>query len=526
LTAYFLFFINEGRTGYLVFIALFLLFLYQKSHWKGLLSAVVLAPLLLIGLFFVSPNFQQRAEWIKQDIENYYQHRLKDNSVGLRMVFIGNSLRLVSYHPIVGTGVGSFQTEYAQHFAPAPGFENMRHPQIDYLLIAVQLGMLGLLVFLALFYSEWRASFLLDKKNRDLAQGFILAFMVGTTCDSLLYLAIPGYFFIYFTSLFFAPRTLKLGKNALPRHYQDPRYPLKLKPQQKIAFVMSPRLGDALISMVTVHNLQRNHFQVTVWSDHLYDLRAWFPGVEIQRRPQAEQTHAIFSAFDVVLHAFFVDVIGNMQNWHPGVFILEYSTYNWLNINMIDIQVQFCQYLLGLQNVVRENGMRAPAALQYRQSLQRIIIHPTSSSATKNWLSQRFVALAQRLKQQQWQPELVVSNAERPAWLWVETQNLALPVFKNIDGVARYLYQSGWFIGNDSGLGHLASALGIPTLTLCMRPKVAKKWRPGWAVGLVLLPPKWLITRPLKEKFWKYFITVKQVLKNFVRLQTMSMQEK
>lgn len=315
------------------------------------------------------------------------------------------------------------------------------------------------------------------------------------------------------------------AKHKLPRQQSDPRYPLQLTPQQKIAFVMSPRLGDALISMVVVHNLKRNGLSITVWSDVIDELKDWFPGVTVYPRPQPQAIRAIFSEFDIILHAFAVDVIDNMQQWHRGVYILEQSTYNWLKITMVDIQVQFCTHLLGLSSVVRNNGIVAPAGLSARCYQQRVIIHPTSTSITRNWLPKRFIQLAQQLIMQQQQPVFIVSAKERPHWLWVEAQGIKLPNFTDLNALASYIYQSGFFIGNDSGIGHLASALGIPTLTLCIRPNLAKRWRPAWAPGIVILPPVWLITRPVKEKFWKYFISVQKVLKNFIQLTSLFLQK-
>src|SRR5262249_8522296 len=97
-------------------------------------------------------------------------------------------------------------------------------------------------------------------------------------------------------------------------------------------------------------------------------------------------------------------------------------------------------------------------------------------------------------------------------------ENMDLPELPDLDAVTRYIYESSWFIGNDSGLGHLASNLGIKTVTLGMRFRVMQRWRPAWVEGLVLIPPKWLITRPLKERFWKYFISVNQVMRTFCEL--------
>lgn len=290
-----------------------------------------------------------------------------------------------------------------------------------------------------------------------------------------------------------------------------------LSKQKTVAFIMSPRLGDSLLSMIVVNNLVRNGFNVTVFGNYIHELKNWFPWVDVYVRPDAATAKQTLLKFDVLLHAFAVDVIGDTKAWHPDVRILEQSPYNWLRIPMVDIQVKFCEHELLLKNVVRDNNIKIPAELMYRKYSQRIIIHPSSHELFKNWLPQRYLHLAKQLKALGYQPEFIVSSQERESFKELLTEDM-LPKFDSLDAVARYICESGWFIGNDSGIGHLASNLGIKTLTLGMRPRVMQRWRPAWAKGLVLLPPKWLITRPLKERFWKYFISVKQVLQAFDQL--------
>jgi O-antigen ligase len=203
LTCYQLFFMNEGRTGYFVFMALFGLFFWQKLKWKGLLATLALVPLLLSAVWISSPDFRQRITMINTDIHHYHEQKLDDNSVGLRMQFTKHSFELIKYHPWLGTGVGSFREEYRHHFPPDPGFANLNNPQNEFLMVGVQLGLLGLLTLATLFYLQWRFSFSLTADMQPLAQGMIVAFIVGSLSDTFLYLAYTGYFFIYFTALFY-----------------------------------------------------------------------------------------------------------------------------------------------------------------------------------------------------------------------------------------------------------------------------------------------------------------------------------
>jgi len=305
---------------------------------------------------------------------------------------------------------------------------------------------------------------------------------------------------------------MKVSKQA-PKLLSEP-----LSKGQKIGFIMSPRLGDSLLSMVVTHNLQKNGFDVTVFSNNLISLASWYANYKVQPVPDDKNSEAIFKQYDILLHAYHCDIVGNTADWHQGICVLDGSPLYRSRIPMPDIQALVCREELNLIDVVRTSPLTIPKELKHRQHNRRIVIHPTSGQTFRNWLPQRFLKLAEILKQKGYQPEFIVDAEERPEWEWVMAAGFALPQFASLDAVARWVYESGWFIGNDSGIGHLASNLGIPTMTLGIRPSLLRRWRPSWSPGRVLLPTPLLITRPLKEKFWKYFISVRRAVREFEKL--------
>jgi ADP-heptose:LPS heptosyltransferase len=123
--------------------------------------------------------------------------------------------------------------------------------------------------------------------------------------------------------------------------------------------------------------------------------------------------------------------------------------------------------------------------------------------------------LAKTLLAKGYEPNFILTAKERNDWLEVVDAGAKIPEFISLSEVAAFIYESQYFIGNDSGIGHLASNLGIPTITIVLRKGVARQWRPSWSLGEIVLPPPWLITRPLKEKFWKKLISVAKVLRKF-----------
>jgi heptosyltransferase-3 len=178
----------------------------------------------------------------------------------------------------------------------------------------------------------------------------------------------------------------------------------------------------------------------------------------------------------------------------------------------------FCRDDLALRAPVVDNGITAPASLVHRRNDKRVMIHPEASTEDKRWFSHRFVRLAQRLRKRGYDVQFVIAPHERERWRDLAALDIPAPHFANLHQLACCVYESGWFIGNDSGIGHLASNLGIPSLSLFRRRRVAERWRPAWGVVDVVLPWQWVPTAYLKEKLWRQTLTCNRVLAAFARL--------
>jgi heptosyltransferase III len=294
---------------------------------------------------------------------------------------------------------------------------------------------------------------------------------------------------------------------------------IKLHHNEPIAFICSPRLGDTLISLVVVNNLVRNGYSVEVYGDYAYALRAWFPWAKMHKVVAIEAAQETLCTYPLILHMYASELSKSLHNWHPNSIVLSESPLYRARIPQADIQAAICKEVLHLQDVVRANNIKLPPELNYRKHFGYVVIHPTSGESFRSWPASKFIRLAKILKVYGLRPKFIVAPDERDQWLKLLNNDMdLLPKFADLSEVAGFIYESGWFIGNDSGIGHLASNLGIPTLSLILRPNLARQWRPSWALGKVVLPPAWLITRPLKEKFWKHCVSVKRVLEEFYEL--------
>lgn len=294
--------------------------------------------------------------------------------------------------------------------------------------------------------------------------------------------------------------------------------PVSLQNVRTIAFVMSPRLGDCLLSMIVTHNLRRHGFKVTSFNNYLAALQHYFPDEDIQPYPDKTVGREILSQFDLLIYMADYNVAFESNQWHPKIVILDdYQLYHRA-MSMVDIQLAVCREIFGLTDLVKTNGFKAPAHFKFRANPRRVVIHPSASNISKQWLPNRFVELAQQLKAENYQPVFVVAPAEKSQFPWIMAHQFDYVADPALEFLPQFIYESGWFIGNDSGIGHLASNFGIPTLSLMCRKSVKRRWQPGWAPGAALIPWMPLILRPWKRNFWKYFISVKQVIGAFHKL--------
>jgi ADP-heptose:LPS heptosyltransferase len=157
------------------------------------------------------------------------------------------------------------------------------------------------------------------------------------------------------------------------------------------------------------------------------------------------------------------------------------------------------------------NGLIPPSELQFRKYPKRVAIHPISTSPEKNWKKEGFIQLKNKLQSEGWDPVFVVPPEEATSW--------DSPHLPTLADLAAFLYESGFFIGNDSGPGHLASNVGLPTLTIGPSKKHLDFWRPGWGNGKIVHPPRWVNYFKLTRKNWMNFVSVNKVFKIFNTLK-------
>ncbi|MGF1612743.1 MAG: O-antigen ligase family protein [Gammaproteobacteria bacterium] len=198
---YNLFFMVQGRSGYLVFFALIMLYMYQRWRSRGLILSLLIAVCLLSSMLLTSPAFKARIHETISDIR-HYQQQDSYTATGLRLEFYVNTFMLITKHPLLGGGTGSFKSEYAALTAEHQLHET-GNPHSEYLLIATQLGLLGIGVLFMLGYRQWQLSHRLKLPFQVAAQGLLVTMAVGCLFNSLLMDFSEGHFYTCLTGLYY-----------------------------------------------------------------------------------------------------------------------------------------------------------------------------------------------------------------------------------------------------------------------------------------------------------------------------------
>lgn len=117
-----------------------------------------------------------------------------------------------------------------------------------------------------------------------------------------------------------------------------------------------------------------------------------------------------------------------------------------------------------------------------------VVIHPGSGSRRKNWPADRFAILARALAAAR-QPVVLVGGEADRAVLADVAVDCTAPVLTDLDlaALAAVLANAALYVGNDSGVTHVAGAVGAPTLAI-FGPTRARRWRPHGPTVVAIEP--------------------------------------
>jgi O-antigen ligase len=199
------FFLIPGRTGHLVLLVLLVYLLSTWFRWKGLAAAgAVIVAVVAFAYAVPSTALHQRAVLAYDEISKWQPGSAQTTSVGQRLEFYRNTLEIIRQRPLLGTGTGGFRLAYEEHIKGS-GKVFTHNPHNEYLMVAAQLGLVGLALLLYLFWTQWRlAAQLSSAREQMLARGMVLTIMIGSAVSSTLIDHAEGWFYVWMSALLFA----------------------------------------------------------------------------------------------------------------------------------------------------------------------------------------------------------------------------------------------------------------------------------------------------------------------------------
>jgi O-antigen ligase len=213
LTVFNVFFVMTGRSGFIVMLLFITMAGWWKSppRWRWICISLPFA--LTILMISISPRFQARTTQVFHDVQTYQQGSI-DASQALRLDYWHRSLLAIQEKPFIGHGVGSWRMNYYRLGGMQVGAPSNPHQQ--YLLWAVESGLIGTALFLAILFFQFKATNALPENARQtlLTITFISATMGLMNCPY--FGAGMGECLVYLTA-----SLLSLHQNQTKKNFHD-----------------------------------------------------------------------------------------------------------------------------------------------------------------------------------------------------------------------------------------------------------------------------------------------------------------
>jgi len=199
-------FINGGRTGQLIFIITFftIFILNMKNKLIAIIVSILILASLLLTAYNFSPNLQKRFQQVSHDISMVVNEKTFTSSLSTRI-----SLWIVGLDQIIdgeafGTGIGNEQNNINYYkekrdWKTMDNLDSYDHHNM-FITYAIQLGPLGLLLFLAILYSIYSLKFS-HKHYRTITIIFLITFIMWSFGGSTFHLMKSMVFFTLFVGL-------------------------------------------------------------------------------------------------------------------------------------------------------------------------------------------------------------------------------------------------------------------------------------------------------------------------------------
>jgi hypothetical protein len=279
-------------------------------------------------------------------------------------------------------------------------------------------------------------------------------------------------------------------------------------------------LGDIILSLPALALLRRKYPRAAItiaanldhlaavsegYADHSISLssvplhqlyvpeRSFSPDMQFWKRYDLVVSWTGFGNSDFVANLRRINPDAIVASWHPGPQDQRHISRLFIESLRVSAEELFDkESKIHLDSDSLRDGIHWLIARGWKEKEDLIAIHPGAGSKWKCWPLERFVEIARRLDFDHYKLLLIEGPAEEGISKRVSE---ALPEGKAVVAasvplklLSAVLKNSRLFIGNDSGLAHLAAALKVPSIVL-YGPTLPQHWAPLGSHVTVLHEP-------------------------------------
>lgn len=171
----------QGRTGQVVLLAMFcaLAWVAAPTAWRG--RALALVALATVLLFLSSPLLRERVTSMLSEFSQYTDAGVLTTSTGFRLDMWKNALEMFMASPLWGHGTASYRAMTELIYTdPGVCAVSCFHPHNQFLFLAVEFGVAGLVAYVMLMQRSLVAAFELNVRYRNLLVAFLAILFVDS----------------------------------------------------------------------------------------------------------------------------------------------------------------------------------------------------------------------------------------------------------------------------------------------------------------------------------------------------------
>ena len=191
-----------GQVGFFVLFFVFIVYVFKDKILKGLLLFSVTSIIVVSFAYQSIPLFESRADKAVHEV-THFTPGMQNTSLGVRLGLNYNYYQIFKENFWMGVGTGDYLDEYKlvneKSIYPTP----ITNPHNTYMLIAVQYGVFGLLLFLMIFIYQLYYGFKVKDDLQVIRIAFPLFFMAIMLVYWYLYSFNTVMLFVFFSAILY-----------------------------------------------------------------------------------------------------------------------------------------------------------------------------------------------------------------------------------------------------------------------------------------------------------------------------------